>query len=431
MSETVRDLLIRGIAAAKGKSNQEARFYLEWVTRTPDATHDQLIEAYRWLAQVVDEPQAKREYLEHALAYNPHDPEARRAFALLKGELTPDEIIDPNRLVPPVASDSPMPAQARRFVCTQCGGKMNFSPDGNALTCTYCGREQALLSALDDGTAIQEQDFVIALATAKGHLKPATMRSIKCHGCGAVFVLTPQTISKNCPYCASAYVIEQAEERTLIEPEGVVPFTITRDAALKKELEWFRRQGWRLRAEPTPPAGVYLPAWTFDVGGEVTWTCMIYRNKEWIPQTGSRAAYANDVIVPASRRLTKSLAEEIRRMPLDALAPYAPGYLADFPAETYEISVSDASLVARAEVYAREKNKVTFDVLGQYQDLRTSSARLLIESYKLILVPMWVTHYRMNGKQYGIVINGYTGNLRADQPRAGIGGWLANLLSDM
>jgi hypothetical protein len=55
----------------------------------------------------------------------------------------------------------------------------------------------------------------------------------------------------------------------------------------------------------------------------------------------------------------------------------------------------------------------------------------MIESYKLILVPMWVTHYRMDGKQYGIVINGHTGNLRADKPRDGIGGWLANLLGDV
>lgn len=431
MSDSTRDLLIRGIAAAKGKSNHEAKFYLEWVARSPEATHDQIADAYQWLARVVDDPQAQREYLERTLAIDPGNPEARRALALLNGELALDEIIDPDKFTQPVASDSPMPAQARRFVCTQCGGKMGFSPDDNWLTCAYCGREQSLLNALDDGTAIQEQDFVIALATAKGHLKPATMRSIKCAGCAASFVLTPQTISKNCPYCASAYVIEQIETRELIEPEAVVPFRITQAQALNIELAWFRKAGLNLRAQPTPPAGVYLPAWTFDVGGEVTWNCTIYRNEERIQKSGSRAAYANDVIVPASRRLSKLLAEEIRQMPVDALAPYAPGFLADFPAETYEISVSDASLVARAEVYEREKSKVEFDILEKYQELRTSSARLLIESYKLILAPMWVTHYRMDGKQYGVVINGQTGNLRAEKPRAGIGGWLQNLLGDV
>lgn len=431
MSETVRDLLVRGIAAAKGKSNQEAKFYLEWVTRTPDATYDQLADAYRWLVQVVDDPKEKREYLEHALAYDPGDPEARRAIKILDGLLKPEDMIDPNRLTPSIANDVPQPAPARRFVCTQCGGKMNFSPDGNSLTCAYCGREQSLLSALDNGTAIQEQDFVVALATAKGHLKPAIMRSIKCQGCAASFVLMPQTISQNCPYCASAYVIEQAETRELIEPEAVVPFRITQAQALNIELEWFRKEGLNLRAQPASPAGVYLPAWTFDVGGEVTWSCVVYRNEEWISKSGSLAAYANDVIVPASHRLTKLLAEEIWQMPLDTLAPYAPGYLADFPAETYEISVGDASLVARSEVYAREKSKAALDVLEQYQDLGVSSARLVIESYKLILVPMWITHYRIEGKQYGIVINGYTGNLRAEKPRTGIGGWLTSLLDEV
>lgn len=431
MSDSTRDLLIRGIAAAKAKSNDEARFYLEWVTRSPDAERDELIDAFRYLAQVSDDPKTKRDYLEQAIAYNPGDPEARRALALLNGELKPDEIIDPDKFAQPVAPASPMPVQARRFVCAQCGGKMNFSPDGNSLTCAYCGREQSLLSALDDGTAIQEQDFVIALATAKGHLKPTTMRSIKCQGCGASFVLTPQTISKNCPYCESAYVIEQAETRELIEPEAVVPFRITQAQALNAELDWFRKAGLHLRAQPAPPAGVYLPAWTFDVGGEIDWNCMVYRNKEWVPKSGNRATYANDVIVPASHRLTKSLAQEIRQMPLDALAPYAPGFLADFPAETYEISVGDASLVARSEVFAREKRNAEIQVLEQYRDLRVNSAGLMIESYKLILVPMWVTHYRMEGKQYGIVVNGHTGNLCADKPQTGIGGWFANLLSDV
>jgi hypothetical protein len=128
--------------------------------------------------------------------------------------------------------------------------------------------------------------------------------------------------------------------------------------------------------------------------------------------------------------LTKSLAEEITQMPLDDMEPCAPGYLADWLAETHEISVGDASLVARSRVFAKEKAKVSQDILTQYTGLTMSSANLIVESYKLILVPMWVSHYRMAGKQYGIVINGRTGNLRAEKPRQGIGGWLADLLDE-
>ncbi len=429
MSDSVRDLLVRGIAAAKGQSNQEAKFYLEWVTRAGDATHDQLADAYRWLADVVDDPKEKREYLDHALAYRPNDPEARRALAILNGTLKPDEIIDPNKFSQPVL-ELPVPTQARRFVCVQCGGKMQFAPDATTLECTYCGYTQSLLDFDQSLNVVEEQDFIVAMATAKGHSKPTIARAIKCKGCGASFLLTPQTISQNCPYCASAYVIEQAEEREFIEPEGVVPFTITRDAALKKEMEWFRQQGWRLRADPAPPAGVYLPAWTFDVGGQVTWRCRVYRNKQWVVESGNRAVLANDLIVPASHHLSPVLSEEIRGTPLDQLVPYDARYLADFPAETYDVAVSDASIVARSQAFHQVKADIARGIFNQYADLNVSSANVMVDSYKLILVPMWVTCYRMNGKQYGIVINGCTGNLRAERPPQGVVGWLTQLFGE-
>lgn len=429
MSDSVRDLLVRGIAAAKGNSKQEAKFYLEWVTRTGDATHDQLADAYRWLAYVVDDPKEKREYLDHALAYNPSDPEARRALALLNGTLKPDDIIDPNKFSQPV-SESPVPTQARRFVCAQCGGKMQFAPDATTLECAYCGFKQSLLDLNQSLPIVEEHDFIVAMATAKGHSKPTIARTIKCKGCGASFILAPQTISQNCPYCASAYVIEQTEERELIEPEGVVPFMITQDAALKKELDWFRQQGWRLQADPAPPAGVYLPAWTFDVGGEVTWTCRVYRNKQWVVESGNRAVLANDVVVPASHHLPPALSEEIRQMPLDRLVPYDVRYLADFPAETYDVAVSDASIVARSQAFHQVKADIARGIFNQYADFNASSANVMVDSYKLILVPMWVTYYRMEGKQYGIVINGCNGNLRAEKPHQGVMGWLTHLFGE-
>lgn len=429
MSDSARDLLVRGIAAAKGNSKQEAKFYLEWVTRMGDATHDQLADAYRWLAQVVDDPQEKREYLDHALAYNPNDPEARRALALLNGTLKPDDIIDPNKFSQPV-SEAPASTQARRFVCTQCGGKMQFAPDATTLECAYCGFKQSLLDLNQSLPIVEEHDFIVALATAKGHSKPTISRIIKCKGCGASFILAPQTISQNCPYCASAYVIEQAEDRELIAPEGVIPFAISQETALQRELEWFRRQGWRLRADPAPPAGVYLPVWTFDVGGEVTWRCRVYRNKQWVVESGTRAVLANDVLVPASHHLSLVLSEEIRQMPLDRLVPYDARYLADFPAETYDVAVSDASIVARSQAFHQVRAKIMHDIFEQYTDLTISPANVIVDSYKLILVPMWVTHYRMENKQYGIVINGCTGNVRAERPRQGVIGWLAHLFGE-
>lgn len=416
MSERIRDLLVRGIAAAKANSKDEAQFYLRWVLDAPDAKTEQLIEAWRGLALVTDDPQAKRECLEHVLAYNPTDPKARRELALLDGHFTRADIINPNQV--PVAAANATPT--RRYVCTQCGGTLAFTPESNALACEYCGQRQWLGDVQNDGALLTEQNLIAALATAKGHSKPTATRAIHCQGCGASFILAPQTLAANCAYCGSAYVAEQIETRELIAPEGVVPFARDRDQALRALLEWFRAAKLSLRGKPVPPRGVYVPTWTFDLTGEITWTCLQEQNEVWLPTSGARVVYENDLLVAASHTLSAPLIAEIDAFPLDTLAPYDPRYLVDWAAETYTIAVSDASLVARTRVIQREKKAIANTLIAPYRDLRVSAMRLVVESYKLILVPLWIAHYRMEQKQYTIVINGRTGTVRAEKPARGI-----------
>jgi len=426
MSERTRDLLVRGIAAAKANSKDEARFYLRWVLDAPDAETDHIIEAWRALAQVSDDPKEKRECLEHVLARTPADPEARRELAVLDGHLQSADIVNPARL--PVAGAQPV-APTRRYVCTQCGGAMAFTPEGNALTCEYCGQHQWLGDLNGDDAILVEQNLIAALATAKGHSKPTATRAIQCQGCGASFVLAPHTLAANCAYCGAAYVVERIETRELIEPDGVVPFALNRDQALRALLGWFRAEKLSLRGNPVPPRGVYLPVWTFDLAGEIGWTCLQEENEVWRAASGSRVVYENDLCVAASHSLSAPLLAAINTFPLDALAPYDARYLVDWAAETYTIAVSDASLVARWRVFEREKKAIRNTMLRRYKDLQVSSARLTVESYKLILAPVWIAHYRMQGKQYAIVINGRTGEVRAEKRARGVRkflGWLGN-----
>jgi DNA-directed RNA polymerase subunit RPC12/RpoP len=427
MSERTRDLLVHGIAAVKGQSKTEARHYLQWVLDAPDAAPEEIVEAWRGLADVSDDPKEKRNCLEQVLAYNPADPEARRELALLDGRLKPEEIVDPDRLP---ASAPSTAAPPRRYVCTQCGGAMAFTPEGNALACEYCGQRQWLGDLSENNALLVEQNLIAALATVKGHSKPAAMRAVKCQGCGASFVLAPQTLSANCAYCGSAYVAEQIETRELIEPEGVVPFALTRDQATRALLGWFRAEKLSLRGDPVPPIGVYLPVWTFDLVGEIGWTCLQEQNDLWLPASGNRVVYENDLCVAASHTLSATLIAEINSFPLDALVPYDARYLVDWAAETYTIAVSDASLVARWRVLERERKIILGLILNPYKDLQMSAARLVIESYKLILVPAWIAHYRREGKQYAITINGRTGKLRAEKPTPGVRKFLANLLGN-
>ena len=51
MSDGARDLLVRGIAAAKAGERAEARHYLEWALRQQPSSDEQL-EAWLWLSDV-------------------------------------------------------------------------------------------------------------------------------------------------------------------------------------------------------------------------------------------------------------------------------------------------------------------------------------------------------------------------------------------
>lgn len=61
MSDSVRDLLVRGIAAAKSNEKDQARLYLEWALRLDPST-EQTVDVNFWLSEISDDPEEKRNH---------------------------------------------------------------------------------------------------------------------------------------------------------------------------------------------------------------------------------------------------------------------------------------------------------------------------------------------------------------------------------
>ena len=417
MSDSVRDLLVRGIAAAKDNAKADARRYLKWALRL-DPTAEQCVTAWLWLSEVSDDTAEKHEYLERILALDPVHPEAWRGLAILDGRLKPEEIIDPDRLAV-AAPGVPQPAQSRQFVCPQCGGRMVFDPQGR-LTCEYCKQRRASPTPPVASGGIEEQDFILTLATAKGHTRAVAMRCLRCRACGASFVLPPETLSFNCPYCASAYAVEQAEPQELVPPAAIIPFAVSRAEAERIVARWKKSERLEMLTQVAPLSGLYFPAWTFDVRCDVA---VGYREQGGYV-SDKETIFENDVPIPAGRALPASLAEEVDHFRLEELLPYDPRYLAGWPAETYQVSLADASLVARQKTLARARQRLASgrnDWLG----FRMEMPSLAVESFKLILLPLWIARYRGEGQPFTVVVNGQTGAVRSDRPEKGIRKWLS------
>jgi hypothetical protein len=420
---SARLLLNQGIAAVKAGDHDEAYHYLERVIITRATEYEQS-HAWLWLSQVCADPADKRECLEQVLALDPGHGLARRGLALLEGRLQAEDIIDPDQLVQSVPAE-PVMTGADIFRCYRCNGRMNYTPHNTALICEFCAYEQPLG---EDGRPLKreerfgqglwEQDFAATLAQTQGHVQPVAFRTFNCHNCAVNFVLPPETLSLTCPYCDAVYVTETAETHDLLPPQALLPFALSQEKAAAIWHRWFKKEKLT-PLQLSPLVGLYLPVWTFDIGGEMGWQGLVQQGDNWVTVSGNRYIFHDDVLVPATQKLPPEFAHWLDDFDLTQLVAYDARYLADWPAERYQLPLANASLAARRQVwqgYRRQPHQLT---QGEYvRDLRLRSNSVVVESYKLILLPVWIAHYRLAHDEatYDVLINGQNGVVRAERP---------------
>jgi hypothetical protein len=393
-----------------------ARRYAEQALLFADDTETK-VKANYVLSQVTDDPKQKRDCLETVLAYDPVHAEARRALAILDGKLKPEEIVDSNNL--PAQATGEQNAQADRFTCPKCGARRVFAPDGNALYCEHCGNADSMAGT---GNA-DESDFFIAMATARGHRKPVATLIFHCNGCGAEFVLAPDIISSTCAYCDSPHVVRLDQFRELLEPDGILPHALTQKQAIQNLIEWVELYEIQPEHKVDLPRSLYMPLWTFDLGGGIDYSGNVlqtetegFRRVQRVVRVRDQyPVLINDFVIPASKKTAEFLTRILPTFNLSSIKPYDPRFLADWPAEIYDISMSDASLEARAQVARQYMERLQIE-FSHLSELRLSSASMTVESFKLVLLPVWMTEIRYKGEDHTVLINGQNGRIVGDTP---------------
>lgn len=432
-----RQLLKSGIIDAKAGNRQSARRYLDRAVYI-SSDHDVLAEAWFWMSEVLDDPAEKRKALENCLAHDLQHARARRSLAILDGRLKVNEIVDPDHL--PLAPAGLRAAHAERFMCPKCGGRMRFAPDGQSFVCEYCTRHQTFTA--QPRTAM-EKDFLIAMATARGHGKPLDQQVFHCEGCGCEFILPPNQISFSCVYCGSPHVVNWDTQEQILVPDGILPHAFNEKRAKEILNEWIQKRQVKPNGSVEQPRGVYLPLWTFDLGGEIDYVGETLdvadgqfgsERPRMIRIHDSYPVQVNDLPIPASRKLSAVFIKLIPTFELKGIKPYDPRYLANWPAEVYDIPMAEASLDARAQCYLHYKRDLP-NLLDPIKVISASSAKMTVNSFRLNLLPVWVTEIPFDGRQHLVLINGQNGTVASDlsgkkKEEKGLMDWLGNLLSE-
>lgn len=342
---------------------------------------------------------------------------------------------------------------------------MRFDPASGRLMCDHCGhQEAAAASATPPPTpesltkvpstrsahrakaeALTEHDLHTALANA---LPPAAMeerRTVTCPSCGASFEFDPATHAAECPFCATPIVTDTGATRQ-IKPQAVVPFQLTEKdarAAMTKWLGrlWFAPNGLVDYARKGRAMnGLYVPYWTFDAAtrtdyvgqrGEAyyeTRTVVVNVNGQdqtrqeqvrriaWYPASGTVARDFDDVLVMAATALPRDYVDALEPWDLGQLAPYSPDFLAGFRAEGYTVGLKDGFATARQKMEPIIAGDVRADIGGDEQMIQSMDTRTSDETFKHVLLPIWMAAYKYRGRTYRFVVNGQSGRVRGERP---------------
>ena len=445
MEDYDKDLLRTGIIEAKSGNHDTARRYLDRAIYM-SGSHEVLAEAWFWMSEVTADRVEKHKALENCLSQDMRHARARRALAILDGKLKADEMINPDKL--PAVPKEMRQADAQRFMCPKCGGRMSFAPDGQTLVCDYCTRDQVIGVV----QSTEEKDFIVAMATARGHGKPLQEQVFHCNGCGAEFILPPKQLSALCVYCDSPYVVSIEKTKDLLAPDGIIPHAFDQKHAVKLLIDWVEGNKIKPEKQVDLPRGLYLPLWTFDVGGAIDYTYEMIRTddeafgsrgqRESVKLTDQYPVMVDDLPLPASRKPSAVFLKLISTFDTKSINPYDPRFLASWPAEIYDVPMADASLDARSQVYRKYKQDLPH-LINNMNIVHTSSENLVIESFKLNLLPVWMTELPFGGRQHLVLINGQSGivesdisdksqkqNKKGENEKGRLMDFLADLLSD-
>ncbi len=273
----------------------------------------------------------------------------------------------------------------------------------------------------------------------------AEVRTTSCPNCGAQVELSGATHATECPFCASPVVVDTGSRRR-IKPQAVLPFVLTEDQARTAMIRWlgslwfapgtlleYARKGRAM-------TGIYVPFWTFDADtrsdysgerGEYyyeTRTVMVrvdgrmqqrqeqVRHTRWYPASGQVARDFNDLLVMASTSLPPRLGNELTPWDLNALEAYAPEYLAGFQAEGYTVSLSDGNARAKDRMAAIIDQDVRHDIGGDEQRVHRVETDYSDETFRHVLLPVWMAAYKYNGKSFRFLVNGQTGEVQGERP---------------
>ena len=157
----------------------------------------------------------------------------------------------------------------------------------------------------------------------------------KCRNCGANLSYSGNTLSTSCPYCRTEYIVKTETIQKEARPEGILPFLVTQDQAIKVFNNWLSKGFWAPRnmtkfTKLNDIVPFFVPVWVFSTNTKTSWSGRsgMHRSRQiaykdadgvtqykteyytdWFPVNGIIESYYPAIPVAGSKTLIEHLAK--------------------------------------------------------------------------------------------------------------------------
>ncbi len=327
----------------------------------------------------------------------------------------------------------------KKKACANCGAELKYKPGSHQIKCEYCGYEEFIEQAKSSFEELELQHY---LEVVGDQAFTETIDLLHCKNCGGNQHVEESYKSLHCVYCGEPLIREDVEKEGWILPGALIPFQLDQKSARKIFKSWVGKIWFapnklkRAALDPEGLHGVYIPYWTFDsqlkaryVGQRGDYYYETQRVKtpqgvqmkkvrktRWQPASGEVGGFVDDILINASKKKQAEIPSGISRWNIKELVPYNSNYLSGFVTEKYTIPLKEGHHRSFQRAKEIAHNWIRRDIGGDTQRIHQADIKLSEETFKHILLPLYLSAYHYKGRNYHFYINGQTGEIHGTHP---------------
>lgn len=314
--------------------------------------------------------------------------------------------------------------------CENCGGSFEYDVKSNAFVCPNCGNFVAVKLEV-----AEEKNYDERLVNETNFTSDT--KTIKCDNCGAIDIMNAGDFADTCPFCGSAH-IEESSGSSGFSPNGILPFSITKEEALAAIKNRISRSVWAPKAFKNnlilhKIRKIYTPVFSFDARVNGMYTARLGRDiesrirnrdgsfstitqTEWFNASGEIRHRIDDILINAGQMIDSNTMAELEPYDSNRSIKYNKIFLKGSSANIYKKDVKSS--------FEQAKTAITVDIkdiiVKQNNADRVSSLDLDINfsnvKYKHLLLPVYNSGFTYDNKNYNVYVNGTTGKVVGKLP---------------